>query len=159
MAVHLAGAHPEMVRALVLTGAPVARRHGPARRPPLAYRLVRSLRRAHVVPEAMLERARNRYGSADYLAAQGVMRQVLVRILAERYEEQLSLIRCPAELVWADDDTEAPLSIARSVETAIPGAVLTVAPGAGHLTPLSVPGLLRQAVDRALAAPSEACAR
>jgi pimeloyl-ACP methyl ester carboxylesterase len=103
-----------------------------------------------------LERARQRYGSADYVAAQGVMRQVLVRLLAERYDEQLSLIRCPVELVWGDDDTEAPLSIARAVHSAVPGSVLTVSPGAGHMTPLTVPELLRQAVDRALDAPKQA---
>jgi pimeloyl-ACP methyl ester carboxylesterase len=104
----------------------------------------------------VLERARQRYGSADYVAAQGVMRQVLVKLLAERYEEQLSSIRCPVELVWGDDDTEAPLSIARAVHSAVPGSVLTVSPGAGHMTPLTVPELLRQAVDRALDAPVQA---
>jgi pimeloyl-ACP methyl ester carboxylesterase len=84
------------------------------------------------------------------------MRQVLVKLLAERYEEQLSSIRCPVELVWGDDDTEAPLSIARAVHSAIPASVLTVSPGAGHMTPLTVPELLRQAVDRALDAPVQA---
>lgn len=159
VAVHLAGSHPDLVRALVLTGAPVGERDGPSRKPPTAFRLIRSARKAHLVPEQMLERARQRYGSPDYIAAQGVMRQVLVTLLAEHYEDQLSRIRCPVELVWGDDDTEAPLSMAESVHAAVPGSVLTIAPGAGHLTPQSVPELLRRAVDRALDAPVQAGAR
>ena len=156
VAVHLAATDPELVRALVLTGAPVARREGGGRKPPAAFRLMRSARKAHLIPEEMLERARQRYGSADYVAAQGVMRQVLVRLLSENYEDQISRIGCPVELVWGDDDTEAPLSIARAVHGAIPGSILTVSPGAGHMTPQSVPELLRQAVDRALEAPVQA---
>src|SRR5580692_1025745 len=84
VAVHLAASNPELVRALVLTGAPVARREGPVRKPPVGFRLVRSAHRAHLVGEERMERARKRYGSADYAAAEGVMRQVLVRLLAER---------------------------------------------------------------------------
>jgi pimeloyl-ACP methyl ester carboxylesterase len=87
------------------------------------------------------------------------MRQVLVKLLAENYEDQISRIGCPVELVWGDDDTEAPLAIAKAVHDAIPGSVLTVSPGAGHMTPQSVPELLRQAVDRALDAPVRAGAR
>jgi pimeloyl-ACP methyl ester carboxylesterase len=154
VAVHLAASRPDLVRALVLTAAPVARPEGGTRRrPPARFRLVRALRRAHLVPQSTLETARNKYGSPDYLAATGVMRQVLVRLLAERYEEQLAALHCGVELVWGDDDTEVPLSVAEAVAGAVPGAVLTICPGAGHLTPLTVPDLLRQAVDRALAAP------
>jgi pimeloyl-ACP methyl ester carboxylesterase len=153
VAVHLAASRPDLVRALVLTGAPVAKPQGTARKPPLGFRLVRAMSKAHLVPEATLERARNKYGSPDYVAARGVMRQVLVRLLAERYDEQLSALSCGVELVWGDDDTEVPLSVAEAVVSAVPGAALTVCPGAGHLTPLTAPDSLRQAVERALAAP------
>jgi pimeloyl-ACP methyl ester carboxylesterase len=112
--------------------------------------------RVHLVPESTLERARNKYGSPDYVAARGVMRQVLVRLLAERYDEQLAALRCGVELVWGDDDKEVPLSVAEAVVSAVPGAVLTVCRGAGHLTPLTVPDALRQAVERALASPKGA---
>ena len=71
-------------------------------------------------PSPLLERARNRYGSADYVAAQGVMRQVLVRLLAERYDEQLSAMRCGVELVWGDDDAEVPVSVAAAVPRPCP---------------------------------------
>jgi pimeloyl-ACP methyl ester carboxylesterase len=159
VAVHLAASRPDLVRALVLTAAPIARPGGATRKPPLPFRLVRSMSRVHLVPESTLERARNKYGSPDYLAARGVMRQVLVRLLAERYDEQLAALRCGVELVWGDDDKEVPLSVAEAVVSAVPGAALTVCRGAGHLTPLTVPDSLRQAVERALASPKSAGAR
>jgi pimeloyl-ACP methyl ester carboxylesterase len=151
VAVHVAALRPDLVRALVLTGAPLART-APQRKPPAKYRLVRAMRKMGVVPESTLEQMRRRYGSPDYLAAEGVMRQVLVRVLAENYDEQLSGLACPVELVWADDDTEAPLQVAQEVAKLVPQAVLTICPNAGHLTPLSVPDRLRHAVDRMLEA-------
>lgn len=159
VAVHLAAARPDLVSALVLTGVPLVRLGSKAGRSPLGYRSIRALRRANLVPESMLERARQRYGSADYLAAQGVMRQVLVRLTNENYAEQIARIQCPVELVWADNDTEAPLGVAEAVAEQVPGANLTVCPGAGHMTLLTVPDTVRKAVDRALEAPESARAR
>ena len=158
VAVNVAAMRPDLVRALVLTGAPLVRTVR-ARRPPAAFRAMRALRRRGLVSESSMERARQRYGSADYAAAQGVMRQVLVGLLSEDYSEQLSGLRCPVELVWADDDTEAPLAVAQAVSGIVGHAELTVCPGAGHLTPLSVPDRLRLAVDKVLDAPCEARAR
>jgi pimeloyl-ACP methyl ester carboxylesterase len=152
VAVALAGARPELVRGLVLTAAPLCRRPGAAGRPPAAFRLVRALHRMGMVPESRLERARQRYGSPDYRAAEGVMRQVLVGLLHEDYEPALRSLRCPVELVWGDDDTEVPLAVAEAIEALVPGARLTVCPGAGHLTPLTAPAQLRAAVDHVLRA-------
>src|SRR5579872_597894 len=151
IAVQLAARRPDAVGALVLTGAPLAARPGKPRRPRAAFRLVRALRRAGVVSEARLERARQRHGSEDYRAATGTMREVLVRIVNERYDEVLTAVRCPVELVWGDDDREAPLEVARAIEDQVPDAVVTVCEGAGHLVPVTAPHALRAAVDRALA--------
>lgn len=150
VAVQLAAARPELVAALVLTGVPLLPRPGGRRRPPVAYRAVRAMRRARLVSEARLEEARRRYGSPDYRAAQGVMRGVLVRVLGERYEAQLSTLRCPVELVWADDDTEAPLAVAERAAALTSRATLTRCGNTGHLTPLTAPDALRAAVQRAL---------
>ena len=151
IAVRLAAARPELVGALVLTGAPLVSRPGGSRRPPLAFSVARALHRAGVVNDRQMERARHRYGSADYRAAQGVMRQVLVRLVNESYEDSLAALRCPVELVWGDDDTEATVETARALERAIPQARLTLCPNAGHLLPLTAPAELRAAVERASA--------
>jgi pimeloyl-ACP methyl ester carboxylesterase len=151
VAVRLAAARPELVRALVLTGAPLVPRAGGSRRPPAAYRVVRALHRGHLLSDARLEEARRRHGSADYRAAQGVMRDILVRLVNERYDDTLSALRCPVELVWGDDDTDVPVQSARALAERIPQAHLTLCAGAGHLLPLTAPAELRAAVQRALA--------
>jgi pimeloyl-ACP methyl ester carboxylesterase len=151
VAVRLAAARPELVGALVLTGAPLVPRGGRRQRPPLAFSAARALHRAGLVGDERMERARQRHGSADYRAAQGVMRQVLVRLVNEDYEDALAALQCPVELVWGDDDADAPVETARALEQSIPHARLTVCPGAGHLLPISAPGELRAAVERALA--------
>jgi pimeloyl-ACP methyl ester carboxylesterase len=150
VALRLAAARPHLVAALVLTGVPLLPRPGARRRPPLAFRALRTLGRAHLVSEARLEAARRRYGSSDYRNAEGVVRGVLVRVLSEEYETSLRALRCPLELVWADDDTEAPLSVATGIAALVPGAVITRCGSVGHLTPLSAPAALRAAVERAL---------
>ena len=53
-------------------------------------------------PTRALESARRRHGSADYRAASGVMRDVLVVTVAESYEDELAALRCPVALVWGD---------------------------------------------------------
>lgn len=154
VAVHLAAAEPERVGALVLTGVPLVAR-ADRRRPSVRYRAIRALNRAGALSEARLEAARNRHGSPDYRAAEGIMRDVFVRLVAERYEDQLDVLAArhlPVTLVWGDDDTEVPLSVGQAAAERLGGAELVVCPGAGHLTPRTAPGPLRQAVAERLAA-------
>ncbi|HXQ44512.1 MAG TPA: alpha/beta hydrolase [Acidimicrobiales bacterium] len=153
IAVALAAARPDLVRALVLSAAPLVAAPGGHRRPAPAYRLARRLHRMGLVGDDRMERARQRYGSADYRAAEGIMRDVFVRLVLEHYDDELATLGCPVELVWGDDDTDVPVAVARAAAAMVPGATLTLCPGAGHLTPLSVPGELRAAVERALGRP------
>ena len=95
-----------------------------------------------------MEALRRRYGSDDYRAASGVMRDILVRTLAEDYTAALAALKCPVELVWGDNDAAAPLAVAQQLRDELADAHLVVCPGAGHLTPLTVPGELRAAIGR-----------
>jgi pimeloyl-ACP methyl ester carboxylesterase len=148
VAIHLAAAQPGLVKAVVLTGVPLVRTATGHRRPPLRYRVGRALYRRRIVSEARMETLRQRYGSPDYRAATGVMRQVLVRTVNETYDDQLRAVRCPVELVWGDDDTEVPLSVAEAAAGLLARPKLTVCRGAGHLVPLTAPDALRMAVER-----------
>ncbi len=152
VAVTLVARRPDLVKALVLTGAPLVPRMGVRSRPPAAFRVMRALARVGLLSEQRMERARRRHGSADYRLSEGVMREVLVRLVNETYDEDLASLRCPVELVWGEDDTETPLSVAEAIRARVPQAVLTACPGAGHLTPIECPVDLRAAVERALAA-------
>jgi pimeloyl-ACP methyl ester carboxylesterase len=148
VAVHLAAAQPGLVRALVLTGVPLSRNPAGNRRPPLRYRFGRSLYARGLIGESRMESLRQRYGSPDYRAATGVMRQVLVRTVNETYDDQLRAVSCPVELVWGDDDAEAPLSVAEAAAGLLARPHLTVCRGAGHLLPLTAPEALRLAIER-----------
>jgi pimeloyl-ACP methyl ester carboxylesterase len=150
VAVRLAAEHPDLVKALVLTGAPLVSRQRSQSRPPFAFRAVRALHRLGLVGDERMELARRTHGSVDYRASDGVMREVLVRLVNESYEDSLVVIGCPVELVWGEKDTEVPLAVAESIGERVEQAVLTVCPGVGHLTPLECPEELRSAVERAL---------
>lgn len=149
VAVHLAARAPERIGGMVLSAVPLFRPAAAPARSPLGYRVVRQMARRRLVGEKRLEEARQRYGSADYRAASGVVRDILVRTVAERYDVQLAAVSCPVELVWGDRDTETPVSVAERVrDTLAVPARLTVCAGVGHLTPLAAPEALRQAIER-----------
>ncbi len=145
IALRLAAAHPDLVRHLVLTGVPLTRVHQ-ASRPRLAFRSVRALRQAGLVPESVLEKARQKYGSADYRAATGVMREILVGVIAEDYLEDAAKVTCPVTLVWGELDTPAPLAAAERAMEFFPQATLRVVSGASHL----LEGTLEQEVASAV---------
>jgi pimeloyl-ACP methyl ester carboxylesterase len=110
--------------------------------------VARRLAARGLISNDKLEAMRRRYGSDDYRAASGVMRDILVRSLSEDYGSVLSVLRCPVELVWGDNDSAAPLAVAERLEAELADSHLVVCAGAGHLTPLTVPGELRAAVER-----------
>ena len=145
VAVNLAAKYPDLVSGLVLTGVPLVRLKA-APKPKLGFRVIRSLVRAKLLKPAVLERQRRRYGSADYLAAQGVMRDILVTAVAENYDEALARITAPVSMVWGELDTSAPADAGLAASKKIPNAKFRVVPGAGHL----MDGDLRTAVREEL---------
>lgn len=147
VAVQLAARAPDRIAGLVLSGAPLLR-VAPRRKPPLRYRAVRRLAGRRLVPGALLERYRERYGSPDYRAAAGSLRPTLVRVLAEDYGDVLARLRCPVELVWGTEDREVPVEVAYRLHELLACSRLTTCPGVGHLTPLAAAGALRAAVER-----------
>src|SRR5688500_17170055 len=93
VAIHLAARRPQQVSALVLAGAPLVRRSGPAKKAPLAFRIARVLNRKGLFPDDRMERLRRRHGSADYRNAPSrVMRDILVKVTNESYEDQLRVL-------------------------------------------------------------------
>lgn len=153
VAVEIAVSHPERVSSLVLTGAPLARL-GPPTRPSVSYRALRALHKSGLLSEEKMEGIRARRGSADYRAASGVMRDILVRVVNESYESELEAIRVPIELIWGADDREVPVAVAETAMGIIGSsggsATLEVLEGVGHMVPVQAPEALRGAVERAL---------
>jgi pimeloyl-ACP methyl ester carboxylesterase len=154
VAVCLAALAPEKVAGLVLVGAPVLRRSGAAR-PSAALRMLKVLRRLHLVSEGRLESYRRSHGSADYRAAEGTMRSTLVRVINESFEPELAGLRCPVVLLWGADDADVPVEVAERAAGLIgteaparPSVELEVLPGVGHLVPTQAPEALAAAIGR-----------
>jgi len=146
VAVRLYGLVPDRIERMVLTGVPLLDRQGRRRRPAAGYRLARQLHRMGVLGDARLEALRDKHGSPDYRAAQGVMRDVFVRVLAEQYADALGAIGCPVDLVWGEQDTEVPVEVALRAQPMFPSATLAILPGVGHLTPTEAPDRLREVI-------------
>ena len=147
VAVHLAGMRPEKIRAIVLVAVPLLRRSGVGGSPPpVPYRLMRSLHHGGWISDGWMERARQRYGSVDYRASRGVMRDVLVTVVNESYESQLAEIRRPVYLLWGSEDADVPLDVAERAVALLPQGRLTVLEGVGHHVCREAPEAVRAAV-------------
>ncbi len=147
VALKLACTRPDRIAGLVFAGVPLYR-IGARRRPAVGYRLVRGANRVGLVGDGRLEAARRRYGSADYRAATGVLRDVLVKAVGEDYGHDVARVACRVELVWGDGDTVAPPAVATRAAAELAHAHLVLLEGIGHLTPTEAPGELRAALLR-----------
>ncbi len=142
VALRLAALRPDRVERLILTGVPLLRRHQQGR-PPTAFKLAKTLHRWGLVPDVAVHRARNRYGSRDYRAATGVMRDTLVRVVNEDYADVLPCLAMPVDLVWGANDTAAPLEMAREAVGLLPAGTLIVSASSGHMLDDALVTLLR----------------
>lgn len=153
IAVRIGATDPELVRGIVLTGVPLLRPQASgSARPPLGYRVARALNRKRLLSDGRMETLRRKRGSADYNAAQGVMREVLVRAVNEDYGPELDAIAgngLPVAMVWGEHDTAAPVDMARLAHQRLgASADLTVVPGSAHLLDGSLSTEIRGALDR-----------
>lgn len=150
IAVRLAASRPELVSGLVLTGAPLVRMAPPST-PSLSYRLVKALNRLGLISDAVMESRRKKAGSADYNAAEGIMRDIMVKTVNENYDEDLGRITAPTWLVWGEHDTAAPTAAGKVASERIRGARWVVVPGEAHLLTPILGAAVRVAVEEALA--------
>jgi pimeloyl-ACP methyl ester carboxylesterase len=149
VAAHLAARHPDRIGALVLSGVPHLVQDGrPAPKPAPGFRLGKALYRRGLIGQDRMEAVRRRYGSADYRAAEGVMRDVLVKAVNETYDRQLAAYPGPIDLVWGQNDDQAPPGDASAALAACADGRLVTLPDVGHLTPRQAPAALRAAILR-----------
>ena len=97
--------------------------------------------------ERRIEERRNRSGSADYRAAQGIMRTVFVKIVNEYMKYVMPKIKAPTLMIWGELDTATPLSDARTMEKLIKGSGVAVMKGCGHYSFLDNPRQFFAIVD------------
>ncbi len=150
VALQLASRHPELVARLVLVASAGVR---PPRGPRYylrvgttkALRLMLSLPGLRGVGARRLERWRATAGSRDYRAA-GRMRPTLVKVVNEDLRPILPAVQAPTLILWGDQDQEVPRSAMDVMTASIPGARLTVFPGAGHFPFQDAPEAFCQAL-------------
>ncbi|HEX2619070.1 MAG TPA: alpha/beta hydrolase, partial [Phototrophicaceae bacterium] len=73
-----------------------------------------------------------RYGSSDYNAASGTMRETFVRVVNEDLLPYAARVKPSTLLLWGDRDDDTPLHQGKLLEQTIPDAGLVVFKGAGH---------------------------
>ncbi len=88
----------------------------------------------------------------DYAQAEGVMREVMQRVIREDLFSIFSQIRVPTLIVWGDDDKLVPVQDAYTLLREIPHSAVEIIPGAGHAPHLKTPEKLSQLVTKFLKA-------
>ena len=147
VAVALESEVPGSFSGMVLTGVPLLRRQTGGK-PSLGYRLIRAAHRSGLISDDRMEREKRKRGSADYRAATGVMRDVLVTVVNESYEHELSELDLPVSLVWGAEDADVPLWIPeRAMQILGERGTLDVIGDAGHFVPTTHPRALRTAIE------------
>lgn len=149
IALRWAAKYPALVSHLILTGVPLTR-VTPVGSPAPGFVLAKRLHSWGLVSDAGMEKARQRYGSRDYREAQGVMRDILVKTVAEDYLEEARKVAAPTTLVWGEADTAAPLQAAKRALDYFPNATLRVVTGASHLLAGTLEEDVRKAVSDAI---------
>lgn len=89
--------------------------------------------------EKLLDKARKKYGSADYNAAPEVLRKTLVNVVNVDLRHLLGSIESSVLLVWGEKDTATPLSDAKIIEAGIKDCGLCVIKDGGHFAFLDNP--------------------
>ena len=152
VAVRLAARYPHLVKSLVLTGVPFGKRES-GKKTPMRLRLAKTLRAMGLVTEARVDTLRKKFGSADYNAAQGVMREVLVKAVNEDYFEDLARIPHHVDLVWGELDVPAPLAFAEKADSVLAHSTLAVVSGSAHLIDEPLGAALTDTITAAVARP------
>jgi pimeloyl-ACP methyl ester carboxylesterase len=74
------------------------------------------------------------------------MREVLVTMVNESYDDELRRLSVPLHLVWGALDDAVAVGVAESVRTLVPTATLEVISGVGHDTVRDAPEVLARVV-------------
>ncbi len=87
-----------------------------------------------VEKEKRLEKFYKRFGSTDYKASNGIMRQIMVKVVNDNLRPLLSDIKAQTLLVWGRNDEDTPVYMGEIMEREIKGSGLVVLENAGHFS-------------------------
>jgi len=135
LAIHYASIYK--VNKLVLFGSPFLVREKAG----LKVKILKTLKKIKFL-DNLAETMKNYMGSADYKAAHGIMREILVKTVNTDLKNAASKIKCDTLLIWGENDEAVPVSEAKELEKTIKDSALIVLPGThycylenlGHVT-------------------------
>ena len=144
VAVQFAVQHPEKLEKLVLIAAAAVRRT-----PGVLKKLVVAVAKVvsfllYLVP---FEDLRNNIRSAlymlirrpGYLKAQGIMRDVFKKVIAQDLTAKFSKISAPTLIIWGDKDEMTPIQDAHLIQELIPNSRLEIIEGGKHALNFQTP--------------------
>ncbi len=148
----LASKYPERIGKMILVDSAglVKKKSFKVRMKILTFKIVKRIYLALTFwnrSEEKMERFYRRFGSSDYKVSLGIMRRIMVRVLADDLRPLLSKIQASTLIIWGNDDMDTPVEMGRIMEGEIPDAGLVVFEQAGHYSFLDQMGRF-QAVMR-----------
>jgi len=121
------------IRKLVFTGAAGIK---PKRKITVAFRIwvYKLLKKLVQLPglEKYQEKLKKVFGSEDYRAISGVLRDTFVKIVNEDLSPYLSKVEVPCLLIWGDKDDATPLWMGQKMEKEMKDAGLVIFENEGH---------------------------
>src|SRR5210317_1219869 len=94
--------------------------------------ILKYLSKFGLVSNKTIESTKNKVGSFDYRNSQGIMRDTLVKAVNDDLTKKLELIDSNVNLIWGEDDTEVPVSVAIQAKDLFKNSKLTIIPNQGH---------------------------
>lgn len=144
---------PKSTRALILTGTPGFT--PVARRKIVLFTMLAKVGKVVVsllpFPEFAQSIRRWYYyvaGAKDYFRAEGIMRDIFKMIVTEELVTSMLAVDCPCLLLWGQDDSIVPTTIAVKMEHIIDRATLNVIPMADHGLPYKMPEVFAKETDQ-----------
>lgn len=116
------------VSKVILFGSPIK----PERSSPsLKVKVLKSIKKLPLM-DNLGEKMKKYIGSRDYKAASPVMRQILVNTVNKDLTDSAKKIKAPTLIIWGDNDLEAPLEDAKTLDSVIKDSGLIVLPGSHY---------------------------
>ena len=134
--------YPGIIEKLVITGSPLIKKELPFEKR-LIRKAVSSVKKiTRQMPSPIFERSRwllyRLLGEYDYYRSQN-LRDTFVQIVNEDVSPNLPFITIPTLIIWGEDDTMVPVSLAKEIHERIKGSTLISMPNVGHKAPYEAP--------------------
>lgn len=99
-----------------------------------ALKQIYSLLFFYIDKEKRLEKFYKKFGSTDYRDADGIMRNIMVKVINDNLRPLFKDIKAQTLLVWGRDDEDTPVYMGEIMEREIKGSGLVVLENAGHFS-------------------------